>query len=244
MSKEESIRRFSPYRIAEHWLNAVVFVVLAVTGLAQKFHHLEASQWIILALGGIDATRLVHRLMGLALVLITVQHIVVAFVGVVWFRWRPSMLITKKDFRDLVENLKYYLGLRGRPALCDRYTYKQKFEYWAVLTAQCIMAATGLMLWFPITTTDIFSGELIPLAKILHTNEAMVVLLIVALWHIYNSMFSPQVFPLDTTIIIGRISRERMLQEHPLELARLEGLSLEQLLQEQEAPATAQQQEA
>jgi hypothetical protein len=23
MSKEESIRRFSPYRIAEHWLNAV-----------------------------------------------------------------------------------------------------------------------------------------------------------------------------------------------------------------------------
>jgi len=35
-------------------------------------------------------------------------------------------------------------------------------------------------------------------------------------------VFSPEVFPLDTCIFTGYISRERMVREHPLELARIE----------------------
>jgi cytochrome b subunit of formate dehydrogenase len=41
-------------------------------------------------------------------------------------------------------------------------------------------------------------------------------------WHIYNAHLSPDVFPFDTSIFTGRISRARMRHEHPLELQRIE----------------------
>jgi len=68
----------------------------------------------------------------------------------------------------------------------------------------------------------ILPGEIIPAAKALHSNEALLIFLINALWHIINAVFSPEVFPLDSSIFTGYISRERMAREHPLELARLE----------------------
>ena len=59
---------------------------------------------------------------------------------------------------------------------------------------------------------------------------AMLALLVIVIWHIYNAIFSPEVFPLDTAIFTGKISRERMVHEHPIELARLEGVSVEEIL--------------
>ena len=77
-ANREYIKRFGPARIIEHWLNAGTFVLLVVTGLAQKFYDYEISQWVIMTFGGIDTTRLVHRYSGIALAILTVQHILVA----------------------------------------------------------------------------------------------------------------------------------------------------------------------
>ncbi|MFI5323980.1 MAG: hypothetical protein ACHQ6U_10705, partial [Thermodesulfobacteriota bacterium] len=60
-------------------------------------------------------------------------------------------------------------------------------------------------------------------------NEALLAFLVIVIWHIYNAIFSPEVFPLDTSIFTGKISRERMLHEHPLELASIEGVSVQDL---------------
>jgi cytochrome b subunit of formate dehydrogenase len=95
------------------------------------------------------------------------------------------------------------------------------------------MIGSGLILWFPVLVARILPGELIPTAKVLHTNEAMVILLIISIWHIYNALFSPEVFPLDTSIFTGTLSRERMLKEHRLELAALEGRPVEELESDQ-----------
>jgi len=224
------VRRFGPLRITEHWLNAAVFVVLVVTGLSQKFHDAATSQWLIESLGGIHAVRIIHRLTGLALTALTAAHILAAVWGVLFRRWQPTMIIHKKDFTDVIDNLKYYLGLTDRPALCGRYDYKQKFEYWGVVIGGLLMAVTGLALWFPTFVVRFLPGELIPIAKALHTNEAMLAFLVIVIWHIYNAVFSPEVFPIDRAIFTGKISRKRMLHEHPIELARIEGRSLTELL--------------
>jgi cytochrome b subunit of formate dehydrogenase len=216
------LRRFSTGRITEHWLNAFIFLVLVVTGLVQKFHALDISDWIIMQAGGIDAIRLIHRIAGVAIAVITVQHLATAFFGVLAGKWPFSMLITMKDVTDAVKDLRYYLCIDKFPSAGGRYTYKQKFEYWGVLTGQIIMIATGLALWFPAQATMFLPGQIIPAAKALHTNEAMLVVIIIAVWHIYNAIFSPDVFPLDRSIFTGRISLERMRREHPLELARME----------------------
>jgi len=213
------IRRFSPYRIIEHWSHAVLFVVLVVTGLSQKFHTYDLSQWVVLRLGGIDAVRLIHRLAGFILIILFVQHVVVAAVGVIRLRWQASMIIHLKDFKDAVSNLQYYFGLKNHPATFDRYDYKQKFDYWGVLVSNLIMIVTGLILWFPITTSKYLYGEFIPAANVIHTSQSLLFILIIVIWHIYNSIFSPEIFPFDTSILSGYISKERMANEHPLELA-------------------------
>jgi len=216
------IRRFSRLRIFEHWGIVLSTLVLFATGLSQRFWNLDFSQWLILKMGGIDNVRLLHRVAGIFFSLGLLLNVVVAVAGVVRGRWTPSMFITKKDFTDAVENMKYYFGLDDHPAKCDRYDYMEKFEYWTILMGGFLMILTGTVLWFPILVTKILPGEIIPAAKALHSNEALLIFLINALWHIINAVLSPEVFPLDTSIFTGYISRERMAREHPIELARIE----------------------
>ena len=219
---EERVRRFSSARIAEHLAHVITFVVLVCTGLSQRFYSLDISQWIILHLGGIDNVRLIHRFAGVIFSLEVITHLTVAAIGIVYKKWQPSMVITKKDFTDVVHNIRYYLGIENSPTRGGRYTYKQKFEYWGILTGVLMMMLTGVILWFPAVVTKFLPGEIIPAAKVLHTNEALVVFLIIAIWHVYSAIFSPEVFPLDTSIFTGYISKSRMLREHPDELAEME----------------------
>jgi cytochrome b subunit of formate dehydrogenase len=231
-AQAKRIRRFCTLRIVEHWLAMLTFGTLVVTGLAQSFFSLDISRWIILQLGGIDNIRLLHRSTGVVFVLATLSHVVIAATGVVLRRWQPSMVINTSDFMDAIHDIRYYLSMENSPAMCDRYTYKQKFEYWGILTGSFLMMVTGLVLWFPVLVTRFFPGELIPVAKALHSNEALVIVLLIAVWHIYNSIFSPEVFPLDTSIFTGYISRERMIREHPVELARREGVQVEEIIEQ------------
>jgi len=221
-TREEWVRRFHPARIVEHWVHVLFFATLVCTGLSQRFYTLDVSQWFIIQLGGIDSVRIIHRFAGVLFSLAVITHISVAVVGIVYRKWQPTMVITKKDFTDAVHNIRYYLGLEIAPAEEGRYTYKQKFEYWAIFTGVLIMMATGFILWFPVTITKFLPGETIPAAEVLHANEALVVFLIISIWHIYNAIFSPEVFPLDTCIFTGCLSKERMLQEHSLEFTKQE----------------------
>lgn len=223
LKSEDRIRRFSTARIAEHWMLIVTVVILVFTGLAQRYYSLDISRWLILALGGIDNTRLIHRFTGIVFSAGITVHVIASVTGVAFRRWEPTMMINRNDFRDLVHNLKYYVGQVSHPAKCDRYNYKQKFEYWGIVTGGLLMVATGFALWFPTLVTRILPGETIPVAKALHANEALLIFLLISVWHIYNAIFSPDVFPLDKSIFTGYISRERMEREHPLELSRLEG---------------------
>src|SRR5208337_1155406 len=124
---EERFRKFSGYRIVEHLGLIACFTVLAMTGLPQKFYSLGISQFIITSLGGIDSVRSIHHITAVVFTALALQHIFVAFIGVVFLQWEPSMLIAVKDIHDALHNVKYCLGLLGRPAMYGRYNFKEKF---------------------------------------------------------------------------------------------------------------------
>ena len=235
-SSQTSIKRFGIGRILEHQANALVFTALVVTGLSQRFHDYKVSHWIIQVLGGVDNMRVFHRAMGFLFMLLIVLHIITGVYGVIVRRWQASMMINMNDFRNAMENIRYYFGIVNHPALCDRYDYKQKFEYWGVIAGGFLMISTGLILWFPVDFARFLPGEFIPAAKAAHSNEALLAFLVIVIWHIYNSIFSPEVFPLDTAIFTGRISRERMVHEHPIELARIENVPVEEIVAHHHAP--------
>ena len=49
----------------------------------------------------------------------------------------------------------------------------------------------------------------------------MLATLAIVIWHWYNAHFNPHVFPFNPTIFTGKISKERMLREHPLEYEKI-----------------------
>jgi formate dehydrogenase gamma subunit len=215
--------RFSLRQRLEHLAVMILFTVLALTGFPQKFYEAGLSHAIVNAVGGLDRVRYLHRIAGILFSVATVVHIAVATLTVLLRRSGLTMVPTKQDFRDSIQQIGWYLGLAKEPARFDRYDYRQKFEYWGMVIGSLVMVVTGLILYLPIPFTRLFPGELVPVALVAHSNEGLMAFLVVITWHIYNAHLSPDVFPFDTAIFTGKISRERMHHEHPLELARMEG---------------------
>ena len=217
----EDYVRFNRWHRLGHWLLAGCFLALVATGLPQKFNDAGLSVWIINALGGIDNARFIHRILACIFIFQSLLHLAEIGLSILRGRFRPSMVITLHDFRDAFDMLRYSVGLIPHKPQPDRYDYRQKFEYWGIVFGAIIMIATGLMLWFPTYITRVLPGELVPTAKEMHSGEALLALLVIVVWHIYDVVLSPSVFPLDTVMITGRMSRERLLEEHPREYARL-----------------------
>ncbi len=218
------VLRFSLRQRVEHFCVMTLFIVLSVTGLPQKFFQASWAAGLIQVLGGIDRVRWFHRAAGISFAVLTAVHLMTAIGLVASGRAAFSIVPTRKDFTDAIETLRYYLGLSERPARFDRFDYRQKFEYWGLVLGAVVVIATGLILYFPIAFTRFFPGELVPAAKAAHGNEGLMAFLVVILWHIYNAHLNPDVFPFDTTIFSGRISRERMRHEHPLEYDRMKAI--------------------
>lgn len=221
--------RFSRSQRAEHLLMMISFTALVVTGLPQKFFGSSLSQAIILALGGIETTRLIHRGFAIVFCLEAVYH--AAYIG--WLiatgRFAPSMIPGRKDVSDAFQSLKYCLGISPSPPLFDRFDYRQKFEYWGVVMGGVIVIVTGLMLMFPAQVTQLLPGAFVPAAKEMHGGEAILAFSVIVVWHMYGAHFNPMHFPGDLTIFTGKIRREQMIEEHPLEYARIMGIPPEEL---------------
>ncbi len=213
--------RFHLFQRLEHWLLAACFLALVATGLPQKYDDADLSVWIINMLGGIDNARFFHRILATIFVFESVVHMGEIALSILRRRFRPSMVITFQDFREAFDMLRYSVGLIPNRPQFDRYDYRQKFEYWGIVFGAIIMIATGLMLWFPTYVTRVLPGELVPAAKAMHSGEALLALLVIVIWHFYDVVLSPSVFPLDTTMITGKVSLEKLHEEHPREYARL-----------------------
>lgn len=215
--------RFSLRQRVEHLLVMILFTLLVITGLPQKFFQGAWAEAAIGALGGIQRVRWIHRWAGILYAALLVQHLMVVLWLVLSKRVQPSLVPTRQDARDAVAMLRYCLGLADAHPAFDRYDYRQKFEYWGVIFGSVVMAVTGFVLYFPIAATRWLPGEVVPAAKVAHSNEALLAFLVIIVWHMYSAHFNPDVFPLDTSIFTGRISRERLEREHALEARRLLG---------------------
>jgi cytochrome b subunit of formate dehydrogenase len=217
------IVRFNLQQRIEHIVTMTVFTLLCLTGLPQKFYQTGWAHTLVGVFGGIDATRWIHRISGIVLALSTVVHFTNAILAMLSKKVYFSMVPTKKDFEDAILQLKYYLGMTEQHPQYDRYTYKEKFEYWGLVVGNVIMVLTGFILFFPVQAASLIPGEFVPAAKVAHSNEGLMAFFVITIWHIFNAHLNPDVFPFDASIFTGKVSRERYVHEHPLELARLEG---------------------
>lgn len=215
MSSERKYRRFSiPDRI-EHWVQMASFTLLGLTGLIQKFSGSSISVGIISSLGGIESVRVIHRIAAIGLMLGTIFHF--GTIGYKFYvkRSRITMLPGLGDVRAAWNTFLFNLGKRTTKPQQGRYTFDEKFEYWAFVWGTVVMGLTGFMLWNPIATTRFLPGIFIPAAKAAHSGEALLAVLAIVIWHFYNV----HIKHFNTSMFTGHLTEEQMLEEHPLELA-------------------------
>ncbi len=196
----------------------ITFIALAFTGLIQKWPEVGFSKWAITTLGGIEATRLIHRVFATILLLAIVYHLFTAGKRILVDRAPRTMLPGRADFRAAWQGLLYNLGRRDKRPPQGRFTWEEKLEYWSIVWGTVIMTVTGFMLWNPIATAKVLPGDFIPAAKAAHGGEALLAVLAILVWHVYHVHLRS----FNTSIFTGYMSREDMEHEHPLELAAID----------------------
>ncbi len=209
-------RRFGRLDRIQHLLMVLSFLVLAATGLPQKFIYanLHSIDVLIDFMGGIERVRIIHRLAATLLMVVTVFHLLDVAYRMIVRRAALTMLPRYQDVLDALLALRYNLGLAASRPRMDRYTWEEKVEYWSLVWGTIVMIVTGFMLWNPIATARLLPGETIPAAQVVHGGEALLAVLAVLVWHFY----SVHVRHFNRSMFTGELSRHEMESEHPLEL--------------------------
>jgi cytochrome b subunit of formate dehydrogenase len=230
---DEWFTRFAPFERFLHFLVVTSFLLLVATGMPLKFYYTHWAHVMFHIIGGPDTARALHRLGAIVTFLYFGLHLV-SLSGKAWrgrlklrdpetgrFRlkrlWNAlfgpdSMLPTLQDWRDFIAHNKWFFGKGPRPQF-GRWTYWEKFDYFAVFWGVAIIGASGLIMWFPTFFTHFLPGWFINIAQVVHSDEALLAAGFIFSIHFFNTHFRIEKFPMDTVIFSGRISKNEMLHE-------------------------------
>ncbi|WP_244816504.1 formate dehydrogenase subunit gamma [Caballeronia sp. Lep1P3] len=169
------IVRYTPNERTNHWITAISFVLLALSGLAM-FH--PSMSWLYALFGGGQWTRILHPFVGcvmflsfLVLALRFWHHNYLDRSDVQWMKQIDDVLANRED--RLPEIGKYNAG--------------QKLVFFVMVASLLLLLASGVVIWrayfafyFPITV--------IRLAAVVHAATAFVLIVSIII-HIYAGIW-------------------------------------------------------
>ena len=206
----------------------VSFMSLALTGLTLKFSYTGWAVTLSHLLGGFETAGYIHRAAAVVMFGVFAAHLSDLYrrKRQEYGSWRAlllgpnTMLPTKTDMREAVATLKWFVGLGPRPHY-GRWTYWEKFDYFAVFWGIAVIGMTGLTLWFPVFFTRFMPGWFINVATIIHSDEALLATGFIFTVHFFNTHLRPEKFPMDITVFTGRMSLAELKRDKPREYEAL-----------------------
>ena len=212
--------RFHLYHRITHGLVIVSFFLLAATGLPLRFSCAPwAPVWIKL-FGGVEMAGRLHRIGGVITFTYFLMHL--TFLAIRFSResnklsllWgRDSMVPQPRDAFDMLAQFRWFFGLGPKPTFA-RFSYMEKFDYFAVFWGVAMIGGSGLMLWMPTLFAHLVPGWVFNLAAIIHADEAVLAMSFIFTIHFFNVHLRPEKFPLDAVMFTGRATVEYMEEEH------------------------------
>lgn len=223
------VRRFN---LAHRITHAVLFVSvigLALTGLPLRYSQSAWAKWIMAWLGGPAVAGGLHRIFAA----LTIGYVAIHF-GYLWNLWRrapkrpfwktvfgpTSMVPNWNDVRQFFQHLRWFLFLGPQPKF-GRWTYWEKFDYWAVFWGVAIIGTSGLIMAASPLLMAYLPGWVFNVALIIHSDEALLAASFLFAIHFFHVHLRPLKFPVDHVMFTGSLAEREMREERALELEQL-----------------------
>jgi cytochrome b subunit of formate dehydrogenase len=219
------LRRFDRVDRFLHGFLMFSFLGLAITGMPLLFSHTPWAGTMARLMGGFAVTGGMHRIFATVMIVVFATHVGRILKRVIVDKdyrvlWGPTSMVPQpRDLTDIVQHFKWFLGAAERPKF-DRYTYWEKFDYWAVFWGMAIIGGSGLLLWFPEFFSRALPGWVFNVALVVHGEEALMAVAFIFTIHFFNGHLRPEKFPMDMVIFTGTVTETELRHERPGEYER------------------------
>ena len=221
------IRRFNAVDRLFHLFLMLTFLTQSATGFSRLFYTTSWGKALGQAFGGYETSVNIHKSVGVVMIFGFLIHTVYLISRVNWKNlpksvFGPDSLVPNlDDARNLWQGIRWFFGLGSKPTF-DRWTYWEKFDYWAVYWGLPLLAVTGLMLMYPLAAARLLPGWALNIALLLHGAEAILAASYIFIVHFFIGHLRPTSFPMNEAMFAGSVPLEEALEEKPAWIARLQ----------------------
>ena len=141
----------------------ITFLLQTATGFSRLYITTAWGKKINAVFGGYDTSLLIHKWVGVVMMVGFVIHTVYLLTRIDWRTpvksiFGPDSLVPNlADLKQFGQRVLWFFGLGSHPRF-DRWTYWEKFDYWAVYWGLPLLAITGVMLMYPHGDQPVFAG--------------------------------------------------------------------------------------
>ncbi|MDR5762870.1 formate dehydrogenase subunit gamma [Caballeronia sp. LZ035] len=169
------IQRYTPNERTNHWITAITFVLLALSGLAM-FH--PSMAWLYAVFGGGQWTRILHPFVGCVMF--------VSFLILALRFWHHNYL-DRNDVQWMKQIGDVLTNREDRLPEIGKYNAGQKLLFFVMVASLVLLLLSGIVIWrryfafyFPITVVRV--------ASVVHAATAFV-LIVSIIVHIYAALW-------------------------------------------------------
>lgn len=171
--KEKLIRRYDAAERINHWIVAVCFVLLAISGLAFFY---PAFFWLTGVFGTPQLARIVHPFVGVVMFLAFARQ---------FFRYARHNLIDREDVRWMKAVGEVMKG--NEVGDIGRYNGGQKAMFWVMVACMLALVASGVIAWRPYFA-QYFPIPAIRVALLVHAASALALIAGIIV-HVYAALW-------------------------------------------------------
>ncbi len=226
--EQKYVQRFTTAQRVTHIFVITSFILLALTGMMLKFSNMAWAAFLAELFGGVRGAGLLHRFAAILTFGYFAYHIYSLIKEkrkqkASWIKFifnKDTLMFNLQDLKDFGATLKWFVGLGPKPGY-GRWTYWEKFDYFAVFWGVAVIGFSGLIKWFPEYFTMILPGWLINVAAIVHSDEALLAVGFIFTIHFFNTHLRPEAFPMDRVIFTGVMPLDELKTDRPREYEQL-----------------------